>query len=1590
MADERVKIIDIQVRYQDAIEALAKFRASLAEAKKYQTELKKALKDGQITQEQYDSSMAASNVYIRNQSEQMRTLSKQVHNQIKATQEQEGSLKQLRAELSNATAKWDAMGRAERESAKGRALQDHINNITTELKTAEEATQRFYRNVGNYKSATQGLENIRVKIADIGKQMLGLIGMGSMMQFSKQVIETTRDFEDAMARIKAVTNAAPEQLAMMEAKARELGKTTIYHASEAANAMETLSRGGFTAAEATEAVGKTLQFAQANVIGLDEAADIMIRTMRGFKLPVSEEEMTRVNDVLSKVSASSATNVLEIAEAMKNAAPFGSTLGQSVEEVSASLGVLADVGVRGADAGTALRMVMFGLATETPKQQKVFKEFGIEINQQSMATEGLTKTLQRLKESGIMEAADSANKLAAVFGRRATPQVMALVGNIDRLDEKLVLLGGKVNTYGEQAEQLVEATGQPLNQINATLAQLEEAGLKGAAATEVVKSAYNGLSAQAEQQRAVFDALGVTINKQTLETDGLSGSLKKLKDAGILEAANSAQMLAQVFGSEAAPMVETLIENVDGLQQKFVDLNNADVAGTTERMFNDSISELTKSIKTLSSAWEDWIISLGQTSDSGVIDTVNALTDAVRFLGSHVSEVINFIITAIASISFAKLVNGARASFVSIRDSAISNAEAASSTVRTLNSQEHVLKKQIASQEKMLYKEVNGERVMNENLTANEILMLEAKLGANRRQLQQTQAQQEAALLNEKKLWHQAAALNTSTTWKSAMVAASTAVQGFVAASKTALKGFIFTAVIMLAFEAIQKLFSLIDTSSDSTFGKITSAVTGFVKKGLNFLIDAFNSVVNYIKDFVENSRIMQVWLVAIKTEMSIVGAVFKSVWSVFKAGLKEIWNAFKLVAGIVGAVGTAIEGLLTLNWTQMKRGIQQVAKTATDFWKNTTDNAKQAGAEIADNIVGAYNSTVDAIKNANQSKAFGGAGTGVNAAAAGASIGGAIGGGGKSPAEAVEEEASKEGDKPKTKYAEDAKNAKEDWDQAKAYYDQLIKDQNATTEDVLAARKNMADAQKAYEELTGNKQKKGGGKSGEDKADRDAKKAAELERKAFEDAEKAMLDLMKDTAAKRRAQLEFQYDDEIRKLKVRLATEKLLTEDAKEAIRRTILLKEQKKNEEMAKLDDEELKREIENRQKVIQSRLSIAQKGSEEELELKRRANQEKAQLDVLALKQEEDNRMADAQERLRIAQEQYGAESAMALAAQQDLEAVELEFEERRNNIREAARQKNLQLEEQYQQQLAAQRQQEFQNQITELEMQMIQQNDLRQGYIGDLAVEELAQEQMRLNVVSQGEMDVLEIRRQAAEDRYNSILQQGQLEGETEQQYNTRRLQAEKAVYDAKAAYRKAELTNEKAHLTAMRSLSNSFVSLSAAIGESNKDFANLSKIITLAQIAIDTGRALSGGIASAASLPYPANLAAIASTIATILTNVATAISTVKSAQFAEGGKVTGPGTGTSDSIPARLSAGEFVVTAKATKLFEPLLMAMNNIGAGVVPMMATNSYRDYNMPTNELTESFREAAENIHPVVSVVEITERQGQVEVIENLDTL
>lgn len=318
---------------------------------------------------------------------------------------------------------------------------------------------------------TQGIKHGVTEVEGYFKKLrstitstLGGLGIGlGITEFGRSMINAGKDFEAGMARVRAVTNASTEDFKAMEAEAKRLGGTTKYTASEAASALENLTRNGLTPTQATAALSKTLQLAQANAISLAEAADMATNTMNGFGMSV--DELGKVNDILSSTAAHSATNVLELAEAVKNAAPLATNCGVGIQETNAALGTLANVGIKGADAGTALKQVFMGLSTESDKGAAALKKYGLEINQQTVEVDGLAGTLKKLYESGIGK---NNQDLADVFGRRAFSGAAALINNYEKFIE---LNDTLASSYGETERMFEQGSGR----MQSALASLSSA-----------------------------------------------------------------------------------------------------------------------------------------------------------------------------------------------------------------------------------------------------------------------------------------------------------------------------------------------------------------------------------------------------------------------------------------------------------------------------------------------------------------------------------------------------------------------------------------------------------------------------------------------------------------------------------------------------------------------------------------------------------------------------------------------------------------------------------------------------------------------------------------------------------------------------------------------------------------------------------------------------------------------------------------------------------------------------------------------------------------------------------------------------------
>ncbi len=257
--------------------------------------------------------------------------------------------------------------------------------------------------------------------------------------------------------------------------------------------------------------------------------------------------------------------------------------------------------------------------------------------------------------------------------------------------------------------------------------------------------------------------------------------------------------------------------------------------------------------------------------------------------------------------------------------------------------------------------------------------------------------------------------------------------------------------------------------------------------------------------------------------------------------------------------------------------------------------------------------------------------------------------------------------------------------------------------------------------------------------------------------------------------------------------------------------------------------------------------------------------------------------------------------------------------------------------------------------------------------------------RINAAAVQGQNTLQLQLQMRQAELDALQQ---MEGESDAAFKARQLGAQQAYVDAKRAINDYEVQVEQAKLEALAAVTNGLSGLLEELGEDNKTFAVLSKTLALAEIAINTGKAIAAGTAQAQSVPFPGNLIAIATTVATIMANITSAIKTVKSAKFSTGGYVSGPGTATSDSVPAMLSDGESVNAALPTSMFAPIYSALNQLGGGA-PIVATQSSNQI-AGEDMLARAFAKGVSQLDMRVGVDEITRVSDRVKAVESLGDL
>lgn len=465
-------ILDIQVSYDQALNGITKYRKELAELQKREEELAKAEKAGLITDEEKQKELDFTRVAIKQYKEDIRTLQKEVQNNIRQEKQQEGSLKQLRAQLSNATKAYDEMSRAERNSAKGKELQNHIKSISTELKNVEGDTERFYRNVGNYQNSIAAALTGNNKFAS---SILGMTQGGEGFKgMITGMVTSVKSFGSALMGL--MTNPVFLGLAGIAGAGAAFKFFYDYNQGIAEATRLTKEFMGIEG-DALTSVRNSIQ-ATADTFGKDYKEVLTTVDALMAQYGISAEEAIKVvndgfvagadlsGDMLSKLQQYAPT----FHDAGVDASELAAILAQTRSGIFSDKGMdtiqMASKRIREMSTSTASALDAIGISSE-----QVQKDLESGAKSTFDVIQEVSKQLKTLPPDSQKVGA----VLKDVFGRQGADAGIQLIEQLDTMSTKIEEVKKTTGEYGEMQEEQLKAT-EELNNAMSTLFDMSGKG----------------------------------------------------------------------------------------------------------------------------------------------------------------------------------------------------------------------------------------------------------------------------------------------------------------------------------------------------------------------------------------------------------------------------------------------------------------------------------------------------------------------------------------------------------------------------------------------------------------------------------------------------------------------------------------------------------------------------------------------------------------------------------------------------------------------------------------------------------------------------------------------------------------------------------------------------------------------------------------------------------------------------------------------------------------------------------------------------------------------------------------------------------
>lgn len=381
----------------------------------------------------------------------------------------------------------DAVDRAERsyESAGNKAedWQRRLNDATAETAKAEQAVGENAQAMEELEKATDEaggeLDEFADRADDAEKSTGELeIGLKSMIknaavgvavegmkmladgakEAAKYVMQVGSDFEAGMSKVGAVSGASSKEMEQLSAKAKQMGATTKFSATEASAAMNYMAMAGWKTKDMLSGIEGIMDLAAASGEDLATTSDIVTDALTAFGH--SAEDSGRLADIMAAASSNANTNVSMMGETFKFAAPVAGALGISMEDTALAVGLMANAGIKASQAGTALRAGLSNLVKPSKQASDAMARYGIEIQKNDDGSVNLRATMEHLRSKfGELSETEQAAAASAIFGKNAMSGWLAIVNGSD---EDFNQLAAAIDNSDGAAKSMAETMGDNL------------------------------------------------------------------------------------------------------------------------------------------------------------------------------------------------------------------------------------------------------------------------------------------------------------------------------------------------------------------------------------------------------------------------------------------------------------------------------------------------------------------------------------------------------------------------------------------------------------------------------------------------------------------------------------------------------------------------------------------------------------------------------------------------------------------------------------------------------------------------------------------------------------------------------------------------------------------------------------------------------------------------------------------------------------------------------------------------------------------------------------------------------------------------